>query len=1203
MRTLLRTGRALSWVFRRRPTAAPLVCLLLLVATSVGAAAYWSSLKENEARQRFERVVLGSEHAVLGELHRYGDALKTTRGLFAASHEVEPEEFRQFARSLSLGERYAGAQGLAFLSRGSGEPRSQVFRIRERDAARSSAGFALPTDALTTAALARARDSGRPALGETFLVHGRTAPATAAPATSAWEFALYVPVYRNGASLLTAGARRSALLGWLGASFRGDVLVAGAARAGRGEVLVEPMLRPALGALARPAGSASDQPLTRTSRIGVYGHNWDLRFTAAPGFLTASDTREPLLALVGGLLLSLALSALVWVLTRSESRARRLVDEATATLREREERFRLLASSTPIGIYELDPAANNVYSNAKWHEISGRSFAESLGSGWIDAIDPLDRASVLATVHSSAERRDGSAEPLAEAAAHFRVRTPAGALRWIYLRAAPLRGDGGSLRGYVGSIEDVTARKEQEEALRGSEERYRGVVESTSEGVWMLDLQNVTTFTNRRLADILGWEVDEMLGRSLFEFVDPDDRRMLEHNAPRLRVALSDYHEFKLRRKDGSELWAGLAASPLTDGSGDHAGSLVVLSDITRRKQAEAQQAAVADLGQRALAGLGLQALLQDAVAVTADLLEVRYSSVLELLPDGEQLLLRAGAGWEDDVIGTATVPAGHGSQAGFGLVAGVPVIVRDLAQDSRFTPSRLLLERGVVAGMNVPILAEARSYGVLSAHTTRPRDFNADETNFLQSVANVLGAAIERDAAEERTRYKALHDPLTGLPNRALFLDRLEHGLARSRRWPSVLAVLFLDLDRFKLINDSMGHDCGDQLLITVAERLAGAIRPGDTVARLGGDEFTILCDDLEDADQAVEIATRVAEAVERPLRLEDSEVVMTTSVGIAIASDSDQRPAQLLRDADAAMYRAKGGGKARCEIFDEDMRVRTMERLTMESALRHAVERDELRLLYQPQIQLETGKIVGVEALVRWQHPERGTVSPLDFIPMAEEIGLIVPIGAWVLAEACEQLRRWRTDHPQLTLPVMAVNLSARQLTQPNMPQVVANALAEAQLEPAALCLEITESVLVSEAESVLATLNALKALGVRLAVDDFGTRYSSFSYLKRFPIDFLKVDRSFIERLDENAADRAIVAGIINMAHALHLEVIAEGVETSEQSSHLRMLGCDLAQGFYFARPRAHAALEELLTADAGWTAGGRHSLAQLESASSA
>jgi diguanylate cyclase (GGDEF)-like protein/PAS domain S-box-containing protein len=443
------------------------------------------------------------------------------------------------------------------------------------------------------------------------------------------------------------------------------------------------------------------------------------------------------------------------------------------------------------------------------------------------------------------------------------------------------------------------------------------------------------------------------------------------------------------------------------------------------------------------------------------------------------------------------------------------------------------------------------------------------------------------RDLTEhEELTERALRDGLTGLPNRALFMDHLGKAVSRLERNPNMAAVMFIDLDRFKVVNDSMGHAAGDALLVAAAERLVASVRTPDTVARFGGDEFVVLCENLEEERDVVTVAQRVVTAFAEPFTIQGVEVSANASVGVTVTRDSHMDPANLVRDADAAMYRAKEQGRGRYEMFDAGMRTRAVLRLQTESDLWRAIARDELVVHYQPKVDLRDGRVTGVEALVRWNHPEHGLISPADFIPVAEETGLIVPIGAWVLEEACRKAQQWRAARPDFSTLTLSVNLSARQLAQSTLVDTVADIIAKTATPAELLCLEITETVLMNDVQSTIATLRGLKALGVTIAVDDFGTGYSSLSYLSRFPVDVLKVDRAFVNEIDATAETWPIVAAVIGLSKALGLATVAEGVEREDQETALRALGCELAQGFRFARPQAPEALDELLAAGRSW-----------------
>jgi diguanylate cyclase (GGDEF)-like protein/PAS domain S-box-containing protein len=440
------------------------------------------------------------------------------------------------------------------------------------------------------------------------------------------------------------------------------------------------------------------------------------------------------------------------------------------------------------------------------------------------------------------------------------------------------------------------------------------------------------------------------------------------------------------------------------------------------------------------------------------------------------------------------------------------------------------------------------------------------------------------RRRIEDELAHRALHDPLTGLPNRALFLDRLGHALVRLRRRPGELAVLFLDLDRFKLVNDGMGHTSGDAVLMEAARRLSESARAEDTVARFGGDEFTILCENAGQ-DEAQRVGERVLAALTQPFMHEGREFHLSASIGIRVSDTPTATPDALVRDADIALYAAKERGRGRLEFFDSRSSAGGHDPLATEQALRLALRHGELCLHYQPEVDLVSGRIVALEALVRLQDPERGLVPPGEFIPIAEESGLIIPMGEWILQEACSQLSAWRaagTVRPDVRV---AVNVSARQLSHPDLPRTVADALSSAELPAAALCLEITESAIIQDTEVAMANLHAIKGQGVFIALDDFGVGFSSLSQIRELPpVDVIKVDRSFTAGMGSNASDSAVVTAVLGLAQSLGLTAVAEGIETEDQLEQLRALECDVGQGFYFARPQPADEIERVLAEEA-------------------
>jgi diguanylate cyclase (GGDEF)-like protein/PAS domain S-box-containing protein len=815
--------------------------------------------------------------------------------------------------------------------------------------------------------------------------------------------------------------------------------------------------------------------------------------------------------------------------------ASRLIGELERQ-RDEAERHKLSSAleQTADSVIITDPNGVIEYVNPAFEQTTGYSRVEALGR---------KPNLVKSGQHDEAFYRRlwetiGRGEPFREV---FINRRKDGTLYHEEKTITPLTDAHGHITQFVSTGKDISARMQAEQENRRIQHFLNTVVENLPNMLFVKDARNLQFVRlNKAAEDLLGYARAELLGKNDHDFF-PKAEADFFTTMDREVLATGELMDIPLepiRTRHRGERWLHTRKIPILDESGRPLYLLGISEDVTERK------------------------LTEDRAARLGRILE-RSSNEIYVF-DAETLKF-------------AQVNQGARSNLGYTLEELHTLTPIDLKP--AFTPEqfRELLEplrqgdEDLLSFETVHKRKDGSLYPVevrlqLSAAETPPV--------FVAVVTDIT----ERRQAQERLNYLAFYDTLTGLPNRLLLLDRIRQATLEAERHERLVAIMFLDLDRFKLVNDTLGHEAGDLLLKSVAGRLSGCVRPGDTVARLGGDEFTVVLVNVAHMDDVGRVAQKVLNVFAQPFLLAGQEVFVSPSIGITLYPFDDKDPELLLKNADAAMYHAKDSGRNTFRFFTSDLNARTARRLDLETALRHALERNEFLLHYQPQVDLVSGHVIGLEALIRWQRAEVGLVSPLEFIPLAEETGLIVPIGEWVLRTACTQNRAWQ----QAGLPAlhMSVNVAARQFQQQNLAEIVARVLQETGLDPRWLTLEITESTVMHDAGAAIETLREIGSLGVGLSVDDFGIGYSSLSYLKRFPLNCLKIDKSFIDDITTNPDDAAIATAIISMAGSLELKVIAEGVETLAQLDFLRAHGCDAMQGYYFSKSLPAAACGELL-----------------------
>ncbi len=803
--------------------------------------------------------------------------------------------------------------------------------------------------------------------------------------------------------------------------------------------------------------------------------------------------------------------------------------QAETALRESEERLARIISNITDGLIVVDEEGKVCFVNTAAEALFGRSQRELLAY-------PFGLPFVSQEI------------------TEIGIRHVSGTIITTEMRVADINWKGKT--AYLISLRNVTESYHAKQALAESEAKYRQIVETATEGIWVIDLNNQTTFVNQQMAKMLGYSVEEMLGQNLMSFMDKSGKTMANRYVERRHQGIAETHDFQFRRQDGTTLWAMLSTHPLFDSEGDYIGSLAMIADITERKRVE-------------------QALYES---------EQRLESILNSIQD---------VVWSASATTLETLFLNPATEKIYGYPIARFFEQKRLRFELVHADDRERVERHfqelLATGSTEMEYRFVRSDGQVRWMYARSHVVYDAQGNPLR-LDGIDSDITERKEAEAQLQHNATHDSLTQLPNRLLFVDRLEHALAQhTRHRHRQFAVIILDLDEFKVINDSLGHMSGDELLLEMARRLQTCLRSADTLARLGGDEFAILLEEVDDIKDAIKIADRIHQSLRSPFSLSHQEVFINASIGIALSTADYKQPIEILRDADTAMYRAKATGKACYAIFDRQMHALAVTRLQLETDLRRAVERQEFLLYYQPIVSLKTGRLTGFEALIRWQHPQKGLVSPAQFIPVAEETGLIVPMGEWIFLEACQQLKSWQERYSN-HLPIkLSVNLSSKQLRDAYLIDKIDSILRQTGLDSRKLKVEITESLLMENVKLATEVLLKLRDRHIEICLDDFGTGYSSLSYLHRFPVNTLKVDRSFVMRMGPNDENAEIVRAIVTLAHILGMTVIAEGVETQLQLTQLCYHGCEQGQGYFFAKPLTHQDAALLIEKSHTWELG--------------
>lgn len=822
---------------------------------------------------------------------------------------------------------------------------------------------------------------------------------------------------------------------------------------------------------------------------------------------------------------------------------RKLTDEA---LRQSEEKYRTIIENIEDGYVEMDLKGNFIFFNDAISKMHGYKKIELLRMNYREFMDEENADKIFATYNKVFTT--GKPEKDFE----YEIITKDGLKKYLETSISLIRNANGKAIAFRGIVRDRTANKQAVEALRESEEKYRSILENIEEGFFEVDLAGNLTFFNHSTCQLLGYKREELLGMNYRQYTDQNTAKDVFRAFNRVFQTGASAKEFDwlITRKDKTRRYIEASIALKKDFSGAPVGFQGFIHDVTERIHAEFQKEAA------------LEKLRES---------EERYRSILENIQE---------AYFEVDLAGNFTFfndslcrMTGCSRKE---LLGGNYAKFSDKENSEKvFTAFNKVYKTGIlIEGFDWLIIRKDGAKRYIEASISLINDSRGNPSGFKGVIRDIT----ERKVIEQELNYMATHDALTGLPNRLMFNQLLNQAILSAKRNSRQLAVFFIDLDRFKIINDTLGHDAGDQLLQEIAKRFRQTLRAVDVVGRLGGDEFVILIEDFNHKSQVANVAHKILSAAIKPMMIMNEECRVTASIGISMYPNDGMDEQSLMKNADIAMYFAKEDGKNNFKFYSKDIKTQSTERFSIETNLRRALDRNELFLDYQARLDFKTNEITGVEALLRWNNPYLGQVTPNQFIPVAEETGIIIPIGKWVMKTACAQNVAWQKQG--LPPVCMSINLSLRQLTDDNLLEDIKSVLKETGMAPNLLELEVTESMVMHNSPRMIALLSKIKEIGMRLAIDDFGTGYSSLAQIKNFPIDTLKVDRSFIRNLPSDSEDKAITEAIISMGKTLSLTVVAEGVETFEQENFLREHICDEMQGYYFSKPVSAEEFADLL-----------------------